>query len=570
MGETGVENLDLERLANDLGYSLLCCRKDDLLTIARASDSFYRTLGYQRGEVTALLAGRPDSVLRNIPPIDWELVCAEMREKGFAAPELRLIKKDGHHIWASYRARLVAGADGAEYFCGMMEDITLQRRSRRKVREQAEELEALTANVPCGVLRCRGDEFLTLGLVSDGFCRMTDYSREEIASLFDDRFLAMVYEKDRAPLLRQLLGRAKDGTAELTYRIVAKNGRLVWVLDKSRRREDRGGNVWLYSVLMDVTETKKAQDELSATEERYRMILEHAADPVLDCDLKTGRFYYSPAFTAKFGAGFPQEGNLLRDLDGHPLIHASDRERLLSKLRRLLGGEKLDDDEFRFRSAGAGGDYIWCNVHPAVFCDEQGTVTRLIAVISDIDRRKKEALALRQKAEHDLLTGLYNRVTVTGMIDAVIAQSEKGVRHALFVVDIDDFKTVNDHLGHLKGDELIVDAAARLRRLFREEGIVGRIGGDEFVVFLRNIGSVDLIVRKAESIGAAFRENPDPAVGGISGSIGISFYPYDGGSYKELFRKADAAMYAAKNEGKDSFRIYTREIDCLAQCRGEP
>ena len=560
-----MENPDLERLVDGLGCSLLCCRRDGPLTIARASDSFYRTLGYERGEVTALLAGRPDSVLRNVPPIDWGLVAGEIREKGFAAPELRMIKKDGHHIWASYRVRLTTGEDGAEYFCGLMEDITLQRRSRRKAREQAEELEALTENVPCGVLRCRADEFLTLGLVSEGFCRITDYSREEIASLFDSRFLSMVYEKDRAPLLRQVRDRAGDGTAEMTYRIVAKSGRLVWVLDKSRRREDRNGNVWLYSVLMDITQTKKAQDELAATEERYRMILEHAADPILDCDLKTGRFYYSPAFTAKFGGGFPQEGNLLRDLEGHPLIYAADRERLLQGLRRLLGGEALDDDEFRFRSAD--GSYIWCNVHPAVFSDEQGTVTRLIAVISDIDRRKKEALALRQKAEHDLLTGLYNRVTVTGMIDAVIAQSEKGVRHALFVVDIDDFKTVNDHLGHLKGDELIVETAARLRRLFREEDIVGRIGGDEFVVFLRDISSVDLVVRKAESIGAALRENRGPAAGGISGSIGISFYPYDGSSYEELFRKADAAMYAAKNGGKDSFRIYTREIDRLSPCR---
>ena len=560
-----MENLDLERLVDGLGCSLLCCRRDGLMTIVRASDSFYRTLGYERGEVTELLAGRPDPVLRNVPPIDWGLVTEEIREKGFAAPELRMIKKDGHHIWASYRVRLTAGEDGAEYFCGVMEDITLQRRSRRKAREQAEELEALTENVPCGVLRCRGDEFLTLGLVSEGFCRITDYSREEIAALFDSRFLSMVYEKDRDPLLRQVRDRAGDGTAELTYRIVAKNGRLVWVLDKSRRREDRNGNVWLYSVLMDITQTKKAQDELAATEERYRMILEHAADPILDCDLKTGRFYYSPAFTAKFGGGFPQEGNLLRDLEGHPLIYAADRERLLRKLRRLLGGEALDDDEFRFRSAD--GSYLWCNVHPAVFSDEQGTVTRLIAVISDIDRRKKEALALRQKAEHDLLTGLYNRVTVTGMIDGVIARSEKGMRHALFVVDIDDFKTVNDRLGHLKGDELIVGTASRIRRLFREEDIVGRIGGDEFVVFLRDITSVDLVVRKAESIGAAFRENRDPAVGGISGSIGISFYPYDGSSYEELFRKADAAMYAAKNGGKDSFRIYTREIDRLPPYR---
>jgi FOG: GGDEF domain len=128
---------------------------------------------------------------------------------------------------------------------------------------------------------------------------------------------------------------------------------------------------------------------------------------------------------------------------------------------------------------------------------------------------------------------------------------------------------VNDRLGHLRGDELIVEMASHIRGLFREEDIVGRIGGDEFVVFLRNIASVDLIVKKAESIGAAFRESRDGSACGVSGSIGISFYPYDGSSYEELFRKADAAMYAAKNGGKDSFRVYTREIGSLRPDLGE-
>ncbi|WP_164919102.1 sensor domain-containing protein [Caproiciproducens sp. NJN-50] len=559
-----MESLNLEELIEGLGCSLLCCRKDRRLSILYASGSFYKTLGFANGEVTALLDGGPAPVLRNSPPVDWERLEEEIAEKGYAKPELRLIKKDGHHIWASYRVRLQKGPGGDEYFCGVVEDITLSRRSRRLRLEQARELEALTANVPCGVLCCRNDEFLTLNFVSEGFCRMTGFGRGEIASQFDDRFIRMVCEKDRGLLLRRAVGRRKqDGAAEITYRIAGKGGSLIWILDKTRLQEDCNGNIWLYSVLMNITEAQKTQEELAVTEERYRMLLEHAADPILDFNLKTGKIYYSPTFTAKFGTGFPQCGNLLEYLEKSSVIYGQDRRLLLDRTLRLLRGKPMEDGEFRFREAGGG--YIWCNVHPTAFFDDQGEATRLIVVISNIDRRKRESIALRRQAEHDLLTGLFNRVTATERINRIIAQSGKGERHALFVIDIDNFKKINDRLGHLKGDEMIVETASRIKRLFREKDVVARVGGDEFVVFLRRILSVELAVKKAESIGDAFRASRASGCCGLSGSVGISFYPHDGSSYEELFRKADAAMYAAKNSGKNSFRIYTREIDQITQ-----
>ena len=548
-----MESLDLERLIDDLGCSLLCCRKDSHLSILYASGAFYQMLGFREGEITALQDEGPAPVLRGGPPVSWKTIEEEIRENGFAEPELRLIKKDGHHIWASYRVRLEQRPDGEEYFCGVVEDITLKRRARRYKLERVRELEALTANLPCGVLCCRNDEFLTLNFVSEGFCRMTGYGRDEILSEFNDCFIRMVHEKDRVLLLRRTVGRRKqDGAAELTYRIKGRDGHPVWVLDKTRLLEDQDGNRWLYSVLMNVTETQRAQEELAVTEERYRLLLEHAADPIVDFNLKTGRIYYSPTFTAHFGTDFPQSGNLVNYLEKNPLIYGQDRRPLIDRIIRMLRGETVGDGEFRLR--GTDGGFIWYNLHPTTFFDEQGEATRVIIMISDIDRRKKESIALRQQAEHDLLTGLYNRVTATDRIDRFISLSKKGERHALFVIDIDNFKNVNDQLGHLKGDELIIETASRIKKLFREKDVVARVGGDEFVVLLRRIVSVDLIVKKAENIEEAFRSC------GISGSIGVSFYPYDGSSYEELFRKADAAMYAAKNSGKNSFRVYTREI----------
>ena len=116
----------------------------------------------------------------------------------------------------------------------------------------------------------------------------------------------------------------------------------------------------------------------------------------------------------------------------------------------------------------------------------------------------------------------------------------------------------------IKGDELIIETATQIKRLFRQKDIVGRIGGDEFVVLLRDIASMELIVKKAENIQNAFGRSGVSTNVGISGSIGVSIYPYDGYSYRELFRKADSAMYAAKRSGKNSFRVYTRETREIA------
>lgn len=150
------------------------------------------------------------------------------------------------------------------------------------------------------------------------------------------------------------------------------------------------------------------------------------------------------------------------------------------------------------------------------------------------------------------LTGLYNHVTTTVLIDKAIAESKSDSRHALFVIDIDNFKTINDQLGHLLGDEVIEEIGAKLKEQFREDDIVGRIGGDEFVVFLQNIPSNKVVSLKSRVLNELFRNLQ--ARGNveckISCSVGVSSYPADGKNYHELFRKADIAMYAAKKAEK--------------------
>ena len=554
---TGIDADDLP--LDRLGLGFLRLRDDAELTIDSASAEFYAMLGYREGEITALRQPGQQAILREESPSDWIESGRRACETGFSVIELKMIKKDGHHIWVSYRVCRSA-KDGVGFFWGLVEDITLTRRFQRIQREQKEELEALTANIPGGVLRCRADEALSLDFVSEGFCRITGYSEEEISERFRNRFIEIVYPQDRGMLLGRVLGGVPwDNVMEITFRIAARGGEVLWVMNKARCILSDGGTVWIYSVMIDVTAMKKAQDELIASEERYRLILEHVTDPVLDCNFKTEEIYYSPAFRKKFPEPLPgmKPGEISGVLRDSEFVHSSDRAAILDYGGRVMEGGHVRDAEFRFRSQG--GAYLWCSVHPTLFCDGAGRPERLIIMISDIDRQKKENMDLRQKAEHDLLTGLYNRVTTMTLVNETIARSARNERHALFVVDIDDFKKINDSLGHLSGDRLIADTAAKIRSLFRGGDIVGRVGGDEFVVFMKNADS-EAVMKKAETLNRTIESlSGCKKIGtSVSGSVGAAFYPGDGKSYDELFRKADTAMYVAKKQGKNSFRVYFR------------
>lgn len=563
----GAAKADMESMLESLGYSVLCLHNDSLLTIAYAGESFYRALGYRKNELSVLLAPGPKPVLGNNPQIDWSRVRQEIEINGYAEPELRLIKKDGHHIWMKFRTSFSV-EDGEGYFHGIANDITLTRRSLRMQQEQTAELQALTANVPCGVLRCRDDENLTMDFISEGFCILTGYQREELSQMFRNRYLLMVREDDRS----LLMDKTPDGprrNRENTYRLRCKDGRLLWIFDRTRRFADCNGSVCLYSVLMDITSSKKAEEELAASEERYRLILEHVTDPICDFNFKTQSVYFSPAFVAKFGNEFGLfSADLNSYLKGCPLVFEEDRKEFCDRMRYLMQGRNTPDLECRLRRKD--GKPIWCSVHPTMFRNGQGGPSRIIMLISDIDSQKRENIVLRQKAEHDLLTGLFNRMTTMSLIDGILEKSHPADRHALFVVDIDNFKEVNDHLGHLAGDGLIVHIASVLRSQFREGDIVGRVGGDEFVVFLKSVNS-QIVFSKAKKILQICKTLPSgqKCEVPISGSIGIALYPSDGKTYEELFRKADNAMYAAKNGGKDAFRVYVKGIEAIAHNGGK-
>jgi diguanylate cyclase (GGDEF)-like protein len=159
------------------------------------------------------------------------------------------------------------------------------------------------------------------------------------------------------------------------------------------------------------------------------------------------------------------------------------------------------------------------------------------------------------QAETDGLTGLWNRNTFQHLVESYLGGEENS--GALMMIDVDYFKSVNDTYGHLAGDNLLKACAGAMRRILRDSDIIGRQGGDEFVVFCRGIKSAAIAKKKAAQISEAWKSVvPDGGTKHVTASIGIALSPRHGTTFQELYSNADAALYRAKERGRDGYVLF--------------
>jgi diguanylate cyclase (GGDEF)-like protein len=201
--------------------------------------------------------------------------------------------------------------------------------------------------------------------------------------------------------------------------------------------------------------------------------------------------------------------------------------------------------------------FDWHRFIGKVLYNQNGEPTLVIGRMTNISDYKNEEHRLMEKAQRDPLTKIYNKSTTETLIKDYMRSDPGDSISALMVIDVDNFKAVNDNLGHLFGDSILQDLSMEMQDLFRSSDVVGRIGGDEFMVYLRGVKHRKHIEDKARDICKIFEllysgENGDK----ITGSLGISIFPDDGTEFEDLFKKADMAMYHSKRTGKNTFSFY--------------
>jgi len=328
------------------------------------------------------------------------------------------------------------------------------------------------------------------------------------------------------------------------------------------------GDIWLLKELADTfsmglgkeqaeTQRQEVEQELRANEEKFRLIAENVGDLIAMVDTQGRRIYSSPSYRLMFGDDATTPG-----ADSFAQIHPEDREEVIRIFRETVATGVGRRAQFRFRVKDGTLRYIESQGN--VIRTPNGETDKVVIVSRDVTERLNTEERLRHLAHHDALTGLPNRTLLLDRINQAIAQAQRLELHvAVLYIDLDNFKEVNDSLGHAAGDQLLREVARRLKGCIRQSDSVARQGGDEFIVLLQNLDRRADAEPMAKEILNALSHPLE--IGShthrVTASVGISVYPEDGTNTEALLKNADMAMYHAKGAGKNEYRVFSAEMD---------
>ncbi|WP_350432917.1 EAL domain-containing protein [Shewanella sp. H8] len=336
---------------------------------------------------------------------------------------------------------------------------------------------------------------------------------------------------------------------EIAYRVKARNQQWIWILDRAKivERDQKDQPLRMTGTIKDINNIKQAEEQLRL----FARAIENISEGMFILNEKYQFVEVNNAcceLTASTKEKFVSETlNFTR----YPASYSEQIRSLLKQQGRWSGELEASKGKDNFFLMEITIDAIY---------NEQGETSHYVGVFSDITRRKQQEEELRKLTNNDLLTGLPNRSSLQVTLSNLV---KKDVHHTLMVLDLDNFKRINDSLGHQIGDDLLIGVAERIQLAIPKHASLYRLGGDEFALLVDqhpDIGSCAAIATQViNCLKPAFNLNNDSLVLGIS--IGIVLYPEDEQNEQALLRKADIAMYHAKSGGGNRYQFYSESLN---------
>ncbi|PQV63056.1 PAS domain S-box-containing protein/diguanylate cyclase (GGDEF) domain-containing protein [Abditibacterium utsteinense] len=470
--------------------------------------------------------------------------------------ECRIWRRDGQMRWIRAQARPARDADGATFWDGLVVDITQNRqvqseilRSRRAL-DEAQSLAhigSLQWDLANGHVEFSDEMFRIFGHEPGDFTP----NHETIFRFFEPAERDHVIRESRAAM-------RDDRPASMVIRIQRRDGETrVLQTDLRIETDDNGRATYIIGSAQDITESEASRRALFESEQRYALAAQGANDGLWDWDLESGQVYYSPRW--KMMLGYAPDAIQSEPEAWLGRVHADDIEHLRVALAQHLNGE-TPHFECEYRIVCASGEVRWMLCRALAVMGENGKAHRIAGSQTDITERKVAEAQLSRDAFYDKLTGLPNRALFLDRLNRTLTRARRNEEYtfAVLFLDIDRFKKINDSLGHLPGDQLLIDAAARFENCLRPGDTVARLGGDEFALLVDDIHHPHDVTIVA---GRIQKELERPFILGgkevfVTVSIGIA--PFQGAdeAADDLLRNADAAMYRAKGLGRARHEIF--------------
>ncbi len=428
--------------------------------------------------------------------------------------------------------------------------IHITERSREVIRQSEELYRSLTEKSIAGVYVVQDGKFR---FMNSYLASHTGYAKEELLG----REAGLLIFPEDGEKVRQHARAMLFGETSTPYefRIITKQGEARWILETVTFIMHEGRPAILGNS-MDITKRKRAEEALRESESLLRAITDSAQDAILMMDPEGRISYWNPAAERMLGHTSAEAiGQKLHEFIAPLHYHGAYHAAFPAFRQRGQGTAvgRTTDLEARRK------DGREISVQLSLSAIHMKGAWHAVGILRDITDRKQTEEMIRQMAHHDFLTGLPNRKLFSDRLAIALAQAprnQKGV--AVVMLDLDNFKGVNDTLGHDVGDLLLKAAAERLSAALRKGDTVARFGGDEFVLILPDLKGIEDAIRVAQKIVDGFR-NPfliDLHKLTVTTSIGVAVYPHDGTDEASLLKNADIAMYQAKQAGRDRYRIF--------------
>ncbi|MGI8998028.1 MAG: EAL domain-containing protein [Pyrinomonadaceae bacterium] len=393
---------------------------------------------------------------------------------------------------------------------------------------------------------------------------ISGYTRDELLRMNISQLVASDHLQNSRRLFVDTL-RAGASAEIYEIEIIAKNGRRVLLEVSNRLLSHKDRPAGLQGIARDVTERWTAREALRESEERYALAAVGANDGLWDWNLKRHHIFFSPRWKAMLGYAEDEIGN--RPEEWFERLHPDDLDKVKMELNAHLEGNAARfKNEHRMRHKD--GTYRWMLARGIAVRDAAGWATRMAGSQTDITQRHRVEDQLLHDAFHDAMTGLPNRPLFLDHLSLVIEQSARRPGHlfAVLFLDLDQFKIINDSLGHVPGDQLLVEISSRLKNCLRPGDTVARLGGDEFAILLHELSEPADATRIAERIHQELRQ-PFEIDGNevfATVSVGIALNTIGLNRPEDFLRAADTAMYRAKALGRARHQVFDQAMHSRA------
>ena len=527
--------------------------------IKYCSRSVERCLGYKPEELTGKNAF--NFIYADDLPRAANDYSKAIQTKDTAIPnEFRVVHKDGSvRLFEGLGKNLLDNPSVAGFIMNIR-DVTerkhleIQKEAAQKsLRESEEKYRTILEKMEEGLfeLDLKGN----ITFVNDAECRKLGYSREELTGMNYRQF----QDENTAKKTRQIFSevyKKEEPIQLLDVEIIRKNGSKAFnEISVSLLKDKQGKATGFRGISRDVTVRRQMEEMIRQSEEKYRTIINEVDEWYFEIDLAGNVIFVNDAIVRS--VGYPPER--LIGLN-YKSFTSEERSGEVFKIFRQVYETREPIKNFPYEFVLPDGKITFFELSVFPKLDDQGKVVGFRGVGHDVTERKRTEEQLNYIATHDLLTGLPNRMLLMDRLKMATAQAKRNAQKlALMMLDLDNFKNVNDSLGHMVGDKLLKEISLRLTGRLRQNDTICRLGGDEFIILLPAIERVEDAVEVAKIILESFEQSficNDHLINS-SISIGIAIYPDDAQDIDVLMKNADMAMYYVKAHGRNGYHLFS-------------